>query len=132
MTLNIDDVEAVLEKLLKKGGRPVLLEGENIPLDCTAAADGLLPAFVLTGEALWREVKGEGFGLTTVPDEGALLGYRLAKIGAMSFTTVMLATMEAVAQVAGPNGIIVEKLDEVWAASKERYEADQRAAEERQ
>ncbi|WP_166144098.1 hypothetical protein [Methylosinus sp. RM1] len=132
MILDIADVEAVLEKLLRKGARPVLFEGVTIPFDVAAAADGLLPLFLLTGEALWREVKGEGFGLTTQPDEGALLGYRLAMINAGSFTMAMLATMEAISQACGPNGIVVEKLGDVWSASNERVEADQRGKEQRQ
>lgn len=132
MSVRIDDVEAVLEKLLRRGDRPVLFEGENIPFDCAAAADGLLPLFVLTGEALWREVKGEGFGLTTAPDEGALLGYRLTEIGSSSFTGLMLATMEALAQAAGPNGIVVEDLDRVWRESTKRHEADRQGAEAQQ
>ncbi|MEK8121714.1 hypothetical protein WOB59_00915 [Methylocystis sp. IM4] len=89
----------------------------------------MLPLFVLTGEALWREVKGEGFGLTTAPDEGALLGCRLTTIGTSSFTGLMLATMEALAQAAGPNGIIVEELDRVWRESTKRHEADRQGAE---
>lgn len=126
MILDIEDVEAVLEKLLRKGGQPVLFHGVTIPFDCAVAADGLLPLFLLAGEALWREVKGEGFGLTTEPDEGAFLGYRLAVSDPGSFTMVLLATMEAISQACGPKGIVVEKLEEVWAASNERFQADRR------
>ncbi|WP_024882342.1 hypothetical protein [Methylosinus sp. LW3] len=132
MILDIGDVEAVFEKLLRMGGRPVVFEGVTVPFDSAAAADGLLPLFLLTGEALWREVKGEGFGLTTQPDDGALLGYRLAVIDAGSFTMAMLATMEAISQACGPNGIVVEKLGDVWADSNERLETDRRGKEQRQ
>jgi hypothetical protein len=130
MIMDIEEVEAVLEKLLQTGGKPILFHGVSIPFDCAVAADGLLPLFLLAGEALWREVKGEGFGLTTQPDDGALLGYRLAVIDPGSFTMVLLATMEATSQVCGPNGIVVEKLEEVWSASNERFQADQREMEQ--
>ena len=58
--------------------------------------------FVVAGEAVWREATGKGFSLDIVRDPHALLGYRLRGIGAGHFATVMLATMEATAQVAGP------------------------------
>lgn len=125
MSLDIGEVEGVLERLLLKEGRPVLLAGESVALDCAVAADGLLPLFVIAGEALWREVRGEGFSLKTEPDDGALLGYKLAEIGTGSFKAVMLATMEAMFQAAGPNGIIVEDLNRVWIASTRRAEAAQ-------
>ncbi len=123
MSLNIEQVEGVLERLLLRDGRPVLLAGESVAVDCAVAADGLLPVFVITGEALWREIKGEGFALKTEPDEGALLGYKLVEIGTQSFTAVMLATMEALFQAAQPNGVIVEDLDRVWSSSTQRFEA---------
>jgi hypothetical protein len=123
VSLDIEEVEGVLERLLLRDGRPVLLAGESVPLDCAVAADGLLSLFVIAGEALWREVKEEGFALRTEPDDGALLGYKLTEIGARSFTAVMLATMEAMYQAARPNGIIVEDLDRVWGSSTKRFEA---------
>jgi len=125
VSLDIGEVEGVLERLLLKEGRPVLLAGESVALDCAVAADGLLPLFVIAGEALWREAKGEGFALKTEPDDGALLGYKLAEIGTRSFTAVMLATTEAMFQAARPNGIIVEDLGRVWSASTQRVEAAQ-------
>jgi hypothetical protein len=45
---------------------------------------------------------------------------------------VLLATMEAISQACGPNGIVVEKLEEVWAASNERLQADRREMEQPQ
>lgn len=122
--IEISDIESVMEKLLKRGGRPVLLEGVDIPYDCAAAADGLLPLFLIVGDALWREVQGDGLGVRTERDDGALLGYRLADIRAGSFAGIMLPTMEALAQATGPKGIIVEDLVRVWEESNERRAAD--------
>ncbi len=55
-------------------------------------------------------------------DRSALLGYRLQGIGDGTFTTVMLATMEATAQVAGPDAIVVNDLNALWAAATDRIE----------
>ncbi len=83
---------------------------------------GLLPALVVAGEAVWREATGKGFALDIVHDPEALLGYRLRGINDGSFTTVMLATMEAVAQVARPGAIVVNDLNALWVAATGRIE----------
>ena len=76
----------------------------------------------VAGEAVWREATGKGFALDIVRDPEALLGYRLRGIGDGSFTTVMLATMEATAQVARPGAIVVNDLNALWAAATDRIE----------
>ena len=63
------------------------------------------------------EATGNGFSLDIVPDPQALLGYRLRRIGAGHFATVMLATMEATALVAGPSAIVVNDLYALWSAA---------------
>jgi hypothetical protein len=70
---------------------------------------------------------GEGFGLKIERDEGALLGYRVAEIGTRSFTAVMLSMMEAVSQVARPEGIVLQELDPIWKEAMQRLEAEARA-----
>ena len=55
-------------------------------------------------------------------DPEALLGYRLRGIGAGHFATVMLATMEAAAQVAGPSAIVVNELNALWSAATDQIE----------
>ena len=60
---------------------------------------------------VWREATRKGFALDIVRDREALLGYRLQGIGAGSFTAVMLATMEATAQVARLGAIVVNDLN---------------------
>jgi len=87
-----------------------------------ASPSGLLPAFVVAGEAVWREATGNGFSLDIVPDPQALLGYRLRRIGAGHFATVMLATMEATAQVAGPKAIVVNDLNALSSAATDRID----------
>ena len=89
-----------------------------------AAPDGLLPVFLVAGEAIWRSAIGEGFGLKIERDEGALLGYRVAEIGTRSFTAVMLSMMVAVSQTARPEGIVLQELDPIWEEAMQRLEAE--------
>ena len=128
--VSVDDVGAVMEALLRSGGKPVLLDDkargmrQRVEADSAAAPDGLLPVFLVAGEAIWRTAIGEGFGLKIERDEGALLGYRVAEIGTRSFTAVMLSMMEAVSQVARPEGIVLQELDPIWREAMQRLEAE--------
>lgn len=128
-TVDLADVAGVMEELLRRSDRPILLEGRRVAIDCAAAADGLLPVFLVAGEALWREAMGEGLGLEIERDEGALLGYRVVGVGAKSFPAVMLAMMEAISQIARPEGIIVTELNEVWKEATARIDAMARVRE---
>ena len=69
---------------------------------------------------MWREVDRAGFALDIARDTSALLGYRLRGIGAGSFTSVMLAMMEATSQVARPEAIVLSDLSVVWSAASVR------------
>jgi len=93
-----------------------------VTVPSAASPSGLLPAFVVAGEAVWREATGNGFSLDIVRDPQALLGYRLRGIGAGHFATVMLATIEATSQVAGPMAIVVNELNALWSTVTGRIE----------
>jgi hypothetical protein len=130
--MSVVDVMAMsraMETVLAREGRKIVYHdratGENVPVTPLAAAspNGLLPALVVAGEAVWREATGRGFELNIVRDPEALLGYRLRGIGAGAFTTVMLAMMEAAAQVAMPGAIVVNDLNALWSAACDRLEA---------
>ena len=69
---------------------------------------------------------GKGFALDIVRDPQALLGYRLRAIGAGNFATVMLATMEAIHQVARPEAIPLNDFGALWSAVSERVEREMR------
>ena len=134
------DVIAVgrtMEALLAQEGRSVVYvdrtAGETLTITPASAASpaGLLPAFLVAGEAVWREATGNGFALDIIRDPTALLGYRLNGIGAGTFTTVMLATMEAAAQVASPEAFLVNDLTAVWSAATERVETAAQPARKR-
>jgi hypothetical protein len=128
MSVDIEAVSRVMEALLARDGRSIVYldraTGEELAVSVPSASDpaGLLPAFLVAGEAVWREAAGNGFALDIVRDREALLGYRLQGIGTGSFATVMLATMEAAAQVAGPSAIVVNDLGALWSAATNRIE----------
>ncbi len=128
--VSVEAVGRTVEALLSRQGRDILYRdaasGTNLSITpaVAAAPAGLLPAFVVAGEVVWREATGRGFELDIVRDREALLGYRLRGIGAGTFTTVMLATMEATAQVAGPTAIVVNDLHLLWSAAIDRFRHD--------
>ena len=124
--VSVELVSRTMEALLAREGRAIVYRdrasGQDLVVSPTSAAcpPGLLPAFVVAGEAVWREATGKGFSLDIVRDPQSLLGYRLRGIGAGHFATVMLATMEATAEVAGPSAIIVNELNALWSAATDR------------
>jgi hypothetical protein len=128
--VDLDRVERTMAALFSTGGRAIQYHdrttGEVLSVTPEAAASpqGLLPAFLVAGEAVWRDVTGKGFDLEIARDREALLGYRLRGIGAANFATVMLATMEATEQVARPNAIVVNELNTIWLAATIRQAAE--------
>ena len=132
MSVDVDRVSRVMAALLARDGRPIVYRdravGRELAVSAESAASpvGLLPAFVVAGEAVWREATGSGFALDVVPDPHSLAGYRLRGIGVRSFAAVMLATMEAAAQIAGPSAVVVNDLHSLWAAARDRIERQPR------
>ncbi len=132
--VDIGTVSRVMETLLETEGRPILYRdqatGADLALTPMAASSpsGLLPALIVAGEAVWREAIGKGFALDIVRDPEALLGYRLRAIGAGSLTTVMLAAMEATAQVTGSGGVVASDLNAIWSAATDRIEHSTRSS----
>lgn len=118
--LDLDRVERTMQALLARDPRPVTYHdratGEVVPVSPEAAASpsGLLPAFLVAGQAVWRELTGAGFDLDVVRDPKALLGFRVRGVGASSFATVMLATMEAAAQGSRTDAIVVNDFNAIW------------------
>src|ERR1700678_718014 len=66
-TLKPAYVSRVVRELLIEADRDILVEDRprrdlvRIPFDAAAAEDGLLPLFLVAGEAIWRDVTGRGF-----------------------------------------------------------------------
>ena len=135
--MNVALIGRIWETVLEREQRRIVFHdvaaGRHIEVTPAQAAapDALLPAFVVAGEAVWRELTGKGFELDVERDQQALLGYRLRGIGAGNFATVMLATMEAAARVAGPRTIVVNELGAMWSDAMERAVRLSGAARER-
>lgn len=133
-TVNVEAVSRAMGEILAREARTVIYRdlaagaGNDAGCDLSvtpataASPKGLLPALVAAGEVVWREATGKGFALDIVRDRSALLDYRLQGVGDGTFTTVMLATMEAIAQIAGPDAIVVNDLNALWAAASDRIE----------
>jgi hypothetical protein len=121
-------VSAIVHALLVDAGRDILLEDAPrndvvpVPFDAAAAADGLLPVFLVAGEAIWRDVFGRGFDLNLKQDPGALVSWRIEAIRAEAFSGVLLSVMEAIAEVATPQGIMVLDLARVFDEATARTE----------
>jgi len=132
--VSVAAVERTMEALFAREARSIVYRDRATGADLSvtplnaASPAGLLPALVVAGEAVWREATGKSFALDIVRDPEALLGYRLRGIGAGSFTTVMLAAMEATAQVARPGAIVVNDLNALWSAATDRIERRARLA----
>jgi hypothetical protein len=135
-TLDVAYVSQVVRALLHEAERELFLEDTPrqdlvpIPFDAAAAEDGLLPAFLVAGEAIWRDVTGRGFDLKLERDLGALLSWRIEAIAAESFSCVLLSVMEAIAQVARPDGVMVLDLARVFDEATARTEARRVLGEE--
>ena len=123
-------VGRALEAVLVDAGTPLLLHdratGATLPLLPELAGDpaALLPALLVAVEAVWREATGKSFSLDIRRDAAALLGYRVHGIGAGTFATVMLSTMEAIEQAMQPDHLLVNDLiGSVWKAVLDRADA---------
>jgi hypothetical protein len=121
--VSVDAVSHTMRVVLERSGRPIVYDdpanGARLTLDALTggAPEGFLPAFVVAGEAVWREATGKGFALDIMRDQSALLGYRLRGIGAGTFATVMLASMEAMHQVMRPEAIVVSDFNRLWSSA---------------
>jgi hypothetical protein len=128
-TLKPAYVSRVVRELLIEADRDILVEDGprrdlvRIPFDAAAAEDGLLPLFLVAGEAIWRDVTGRGFELRLKRDLGALMSWRIDAIRAEGFSPVLLAVMEAIAAVTGAHGVMVLDLARVFDEAMARTEA---------
>ena len=121
--INVDTVAVTMRVFLERMAAPLLYNdpanGEQLRIEpgATAATDGLLPAIIVAGESVWRDLTGKGFELDLARDPAALLGYQLRGIGGANFSIVMLASIEALYQVRRPEGVIVNDFNVLWAAA---------------
>ena len=121
MSVDAGALGRTLETYLARAGVPLAFhdratqETHALPFSSARDPAGLLPVFLVAGEAVWREATGKGFALDIRQDAGALLGRRLHAVGSGTFSTVMLSVIEAAAQAAGPQALLVNDLRVQWA-----------------
>lgn len=126
--LDIPRMSRVLETLLHRDSRPVMLRSmsswtlHRVPPHVAAAPAGLLPAFLVAGDALLREATGQGVQTTLAPEPVSLLGYRVATVRHDRFTDVMLAMMEAMDQISRGGRLIADDLKLVIELSRARLD----------
>ncbi len=119
-------VSQTLQRLLEQAGRPILYDCRasrrtlSYAPDSAAAPTGFLPAFLSAADAVWREATGKTLGIEIVTDPATVLGYNVVCIHGGTFTTVMLAVMEAIDQAAGRDILLVNDLAEVWRLAEDR------------
>lgn len=128
MSVDLDAIERTMRVLLREDGRSIVFRDSatDQPIEIgpavAASPAGFLPTLARAGEAVWCELTGSGFALDIVHDNSALLGRRLRGVGAGSFTSLMLAMMEATSLVARPEAIVLSDLSAVWSAARKRME----------
>ena len=118
-------VHAVLTRLIEAGPPVKALDhttGEIVSVtpQLAAAPHGFLPLFLAAGDTVWREATGRSLGIDLTPDPQALLGLRVHAVATTAFAPVMLSMMEAMAQVARPDMLLVNDLQSPWLAAQER------------
>jgi len=128
--ISVSAVSAAVQRLLIQMEHPVLVDPENrgqamtvSPADA-AEPDAWLPVFVICAEALWFELTGTGFDLRLVPAKDSALGYRLATIGAGSYSALMLCMIDVTLQlettVDGRPALLLNRLIDLWGVCRAR------------
>lgn len=126
MSVDVQIVERTMRALAEQSALafsyrdPTTGDRHILSPDALSSGSGYLPAIVSAGEAVWREATGTGFKLDIARDPDAMLGYRLRGIGQGSFSAVMLASMEALAQVSDQRVVHVSDLAAVAEAALTR------------
>ena len=124
--VNVEFVSATMRVFLERIGAPLVYNdpanGERLRIEAGAAAarDGLLPAIVVAGESVWRDLTGKGFELDLARDPSALLGFQLLAIGGANFSIVMLASIEALHHVRQPGGVMINDFNALSAVATMR------------
>lgn len=116
--MTIAALSGAFNRLFIMGDRPVLLRDLDswkisaVSPFVASHARGLLPLFVMAGNAVWCELGETPFVVRVQDCPIALTGVELVSVVSETedLTTLMLAMMEAISQVADPTGIMVNDL----------------------
>ena len=125
--VDLDLVSRTLRVLLDRDRRPITYAcaGSKQLLfysaQGAAARTGLLPAFLVAGEAIWTQATGKLFGLEVTTEPETVLGFRVTAIRRGTFSTVMLSLMEAIGQISDPDRLVVNDLARIWEEATTGY-----------
>ena len=125
---DLDLVSRTLQVLLARDQRPITYAcaGSRESLfyspQGAAAPTGLLPAFLVTGEAIWTQATGKLFGLEVTTGPETVLGFRVTAIRRGTFSTVMLSLMETIRQISDPDRLVVNDLARIWREAMTGYQ----------
>lgn len=125
MTVDTGFLGRALGAHLAQAGKPILFRDRAtglthaLPFEAAADPRGLLPVFVVAGEAVWREAAGKSFSLDIKSDPEALFGRSLREVKSGTFSILMLSMMEAASQASGREALFVNDLRVQWASSFE-------------
>lgn len=125
--IRLETVSAGTHRLLREVGRPIMICGEapkaEEPVSHEEMADpaGYLPVLVIAAEALWLDISGTGFDLDVRENADAPLGYVLHRIGAGSWSSVMLCIIDVIETLSLREGPLrVNDLIDLWASARGR------------
>lgn len=118
---DLEYVSRIFTAMLAHHDKPVIYhdraENEDLPLahEEVASPLGLLPAFLLAGEAVWFQATGNGFALDIVEDHRAAFGYAVRAIRGANFSAVMLSMLDVLLRIdTGGAQIYANELNRNW------------------
>lgn len=94
-------------------------ETHRMQVETAGAADGALPIFLAAADAVCREALRLPIGIDLQPDEGGLLGVRVAGVAGAPFSVVMLCLVEAVERAKDPTRLLVNDLSRVASRARQ-------------
>ena len=119
--VDVAHVSRVFEAMLVRHGKPIVYHyravGQDLALshEETASDLGLLPAFLLAGEAVWSQATGNGFGLEIVEHKDSIFGYAVRAVRGGSFSAVMLSMLDVLLRIdTGDATIYANELNRSW------------------
>ena len=94
-------------------------ETHKMQVETAGAAGGALPIFLAAADAVCREALRLLIAIDLQPDEDGLLGVRVAGVGGVPFSVVMLCLVEAIERAKGPDALVVNDLTRVASLARQ-------------
>lgn len=118
-------VGELLSRHLASLGLPLALADETtrethrMQVETAGAVGGALPIFLAAADAVCREAIRLPITIDLQPDEGGLLGVRVAGVAGVPFSVVMLCLVEAVERAKGSDALVVNDLSKVASLARQ-------------